>query len=99
MDRSEGGIRRSWGDGVLAAGTLLLAGYVWWATAWVCDDAYLGFRTIEVWFAGHGPNFNPGQRVFGHTSPLWFLLQAAGRLVYGDLYWVALALSAVCGIV
>ena len=69
---------------------------VWWRTAWICDDAYLMFRTIEVWFAGHGPNFNPGQRAWGATSPLWFLLQSAGRLVYGDLYWVTLALSAIC---
>lgn len=68
----------------------------WWETAWIADDAYLTFRTIEVWFAGHGPNFNPGQRVFGTTSPLWFFVLCAGRLLYDDIYWVALAISGIC---
>ena len=64
--------------------------------AWVSDDAYLTFRTIEVWFAGQGPNFNVGQRIWGTTSPLWFLLLSAGRPFTGDLYRVALTLSAIC---
>ena len=68
----------------------------WWHVAWISDDAYLTFRTVDVWLAGHGPNFNPGQRVFGTTSPLWFFAVAAGRLIFSDPYWVTLALSAVC---
>ena len=83
-------------DVLLAWGVGILGAFVWWSFAWISDDSYFTFRTIEVWFAGYGPNFNSGQRVWGTSSPLWFLLLSAGRLLHRDLYWVALALSAIC---
>ena len=67
-------------DLLLAWDVGILGAFMWWRLAWISDDSYLTFRTIEVWFAGHGPNFNPGQRVWGTTSPLWSLLLSAGRL-------------------
>jgi hypothetical protein len=51
-------------DEVLALCAAAVVAVVWWRVAWICDDAYLVFRTIEVWFAGDGPNFNPGHRIW-----------------------------------
>ena len=45
-------------------------------TAWVGDDAYITFRSIENFIHGYGPIFNIGERVQTFTHPLWFLLQS-----------------------
>lgn len=48
---------------------------------WTCDDAFITFRYLEQWFAGHGLVYNPGERVEGYTHPLWLLLLAGLRLL------------------
>lgn len=46
------------------------------ASAWffTVDDAYITYRYARNAASGLGPVFNPGQRVEGFTSPLWFAL-------------------------
>jgi arabinofuranosyltransferase len=47
----------------------------------VQDDGYIYFRIATNAAAGHGPVFNPGERVDAATSPVWvWLLAAAARL-------------------
>ncbi len=62
-------------------------------TAWLCDDAYTTFRTVENVFQGYGPTYNPGERVQTFTHPLWMLVLCAGRCVSSDPYRVAMCLS------
>ena len=62
--------------------------FVWfvWAviqTAWVSDDAYITFRSIENFIHGYGPIFNIGERVQTFTHPLWFLLQSLANWIIG----------------
>ena len=45
-------------------------------TAWVSDDGYITFRSIENWVHGYGLVFNVGERVQTFTHPLWLLLQS-----------------------
>jgi len=45
-------------------------------TAWVSDDGFITFRSIENWIHGYGPVFNIGERVQTFTHPLWLFLQA-----------------------
>ena len=45
-------------------------------TAWVSDDGFITFRSIENWIHGYGPVFNISERVQTFTHPLWFLLQS-----------------------
>jgi arabinofuranosyltransferase len=45
-------------------------------TAWVSDDGYITFRSIENWFHGYGLVFNVGERVQTYTHPLWLFLQS-----------------------
>lgn len=47
--------------------------------AWVSDDIFITFRYCDQWLAGHGPVYNPGERVEGYTHFLWFLLLTLGR--------------------
>lgn len=53
--------------------------YIWALirTAWIGDDAYITFRSIENFIHGYGPIFNIGERVQTFTHPLWFLLQSS----------------------
>ncbi len=43
----------------------------------VIDDAYITFRYARNLLAGNGLVFNPGEAVFGTTTPLYSLLMAA----------------------
>ena len=75
---------------------LLLVLVVAVKNAWVCDDAYISFRSLEQLRAGHGPIWNPHERVQVYTSVLWFWLQAPLRLVSADVYLNVLVLSLGC---
>ena len=45
---------------------------VWLKNAWLCDDAYIMFRTVEQFWAGNGPVWNLHERVQVFTSVLWY---------------------------
>lgn len=47
----------------------------------VCDDAYISFRYARNLASGHGPVYNPGERVEGYTNFLWMVLIAAAMRV------------------
>jgi arabinofuranosyltransferase len=61
-----------------------------WQYRWMSDDGFINLRIVSEIKAGHGPVFNPGERVEASTSPLW-----VGVLVLADLVlplrleWVA----------
>ncbi|MBM4062676.1 MAG: hypothetical protein FJ265_16500 [Planctomycetes bacterium] len=76
------------------AGLYLL--FVLVRVAWLCDDAYITFRTVENAIAGHGLRWNVADRVQTYTHPLWMLLLLACRAVTGEVFYTALGLSAAC---
>ena len=39
--------------------------------AWLCDDAYITFRTIDHFWSGYGLRWNINERVQVYTHPLW----------------------------
>ena len=53
-------------------------------TAWVSDDAFITFRSIENFIHGYGLVFNVLERVQTFTHPLWMLLQS---FVYALTGW------------
>ena len=67
-------------------------------TAWVCDDAYITFRTCHNLIEGFGPRWNVAERVQTFTNPLWMLLVSAAYTVAGNVYASALALSFCCSL-
>src|SRR5579862_5535145 len=63
-------------------------------TAWVSDDAYLTFRTIDNFVNGYGLRWNIAERVQVYTHPLWMWLVTAFYFVTREAYFTSLALSA-----
>jgi arabinofuranosyltransferase len=78
--------------GALAILLLLLAAVVA-RTAWLSDDAYITFRTIDNFLNGYGLRWNVAERVQSFTHPLWLLLLTPLIAVTGNPYLSALALS------
>ena len=76
---------------VLAATVALVATIV--RSAWVCDDSFITFRTIDNLVNGYGPRWNVAERVQVYTHPLWMLLLAAVYLVTSEAYYTVLAVS------
>lgn len=92
------GSPRAWRSAARPGVLLLLAGFVavLLRTAWVSDDAYITFRTIENFLDGYGLRYNPSERVATFTHPLWLLLLVPFRLATGELYYASIALSFFC---
>lgn len=71
------------GSWILAIAVLALYALVLVRTAWVSDDAYFTFRTVDQLAAGNGLVWNAGERVQAYTHPLWlFLLSIAFYLTH-----------------
>ena len=62
-------------------------------TAWVCDDAYITFRTVDNLIHGYGARWNVAERVQSYTHPLWMLVLAAVELATREPYFTSIALS------
>ena len=62
--------------------------------AWACDDAFITFRAVSQFLAGHGPVFNIGERVQVFTHPLWFMALAAWAALGGSFFPGVVWLSA-----
>jgi arabinofuranosyltransferase len=63
-------------------------------TAWVCDDAYITFRTIDNWVHGYGLRWNVAERVQTFTHPLWLFVVSSGYVITREPYFTSLAWSA-----
>lgn len=68
-------------------------------TAWVCDDAYITFRTVDNLIHGYGARWNIAERVQSYTHPLWMLVLAAVELVTREPYFTSIVLSLACSLV
>ena len=77
---------------VLAA-ALAAFGLVLFRTAWISDDAYITFRTVQNFLHGYGPRWNVAERVQAYTHPLWMLVLSAAGLLSREPYFTALAVS------
>ncbi len=62
-------------------------------TAWVCDDAYITFRTVDNFIRGYGLRWNTDERVQAYTHPLWmFLLSGLYRITL-EIYYTSIFAS------
>ncbi|HVP14617.1 MAG TPA: hypothetical protein VMS88_03675 [Terriglobales bacterium] len=69
---------------------LLLASriFIWKVLPFASEDAYITFRYARDFASGFGLVYNPGERVFGFSSPPWTLWSAAGyALLRNPLLW------------
>lgn len=62
-------------------------------TAWVSDDAYISFRTVDNLANGYGLTWNTGERVQAFTNPLWVFLMTAFYVLTEEVYYTSIAVS------
>jgi arabinofuranosyltransferase len=90
-DRSPTDRRRiAWGLSLLGLGVFT---YVFVQNAWVSEDAYITFRSLEQLAAGNGPRWNPHERVQAFTHPLWLVVLSLFRLLSRDVFLNAILAS------
>lgn len=79
--------------------TLCVFSWILYRTAWVCDDAYITFRTVDNFTHGYGMRWNISERVQSFTHPLWYFLLSTFSLISGELYYTPLFLSIILTLV
>lgn len=62
--------------------------------AWVSDDAYITYRTVDNFIGGLGLTWNAGERVQVYTHPLWMLLMSSIYLFTHEAFYTSIFLSA-----
>lgn len=72
---------------------LLLFGLTITRNAWLSDDAYITFRTVDNFVNGYGLTWNPVERVQAYTHPLWMFLLSALYSITREIHISSLALS------
>jgi arabinofuranosyltransferase len=73
----------------------LLLFYVIFTNAWVCDDAYITFRSIDNFIHGYGLTWNIDERVQVYTHPLWMLLLSLFYFFTREIYITSIVVSIV----
>jgi len=83
----------------LAQRSLIVYALITWVVlviirnAWLSDDAYISFRTVNNLIEGRGLTWNPGQRVQAFTHPAWFFVMAAAHALTHEMYYTAIAVG------
>ncbi len=62
-------------------------------TAWLGDDAYITFRSVDNFVSGYGMRWNVVERVQSFTHPLWFFVFSLFYLVTREAYFTAYAVT------
>jgi arabinofuranosyltransferase len=97
--------RRQWIDyaiKIALVGVIILFAVVVYRCAWLCDDAYITFRTIDNFTHGYGLTWNIVERVQAFTHPLWLFLLSAIYFFTNNIALTALYVSialAVIGVI
>lgn len=61
--------------------------------AWLSDDAYITFRTVDNFINGYGLTWNVAERVQAYTHPLWMLLLSAVYFFTREIFFSSHLLS------
>lgn len=72
---------------------LILFFIIVFITAWLCDDAFITFRTIENFVTGFGLVWNVGERVQAYTHPLWMFTLTGIYFITRELYYSSILFS------
>lgn len=63
--------------------------------AWLSDDAFITFRTVDNFVHGYGLTWNTDERVQTYTHPLWMFLVSLIYSFTREIYYTAIILSCV----
>jgi len=74
--------------GLVLLGLVVLTNLVW--AAWLCDDAFISFRSVRNFVDGHGLTFNPLERVQSFTHPLWVMVLIPLYAITGEIVYTSM---------
>ncbi|MEJ5311028.1 MAG: hypothetical protein WHX52_14795 [Anaerolineae bacterium] len=67
--------------------------------AWLSDDAYITFRTVDNFVNGYGLTWNVAERVQTYTHPLWMFLVSAAYFFTREIFFTSQILSIVLSLI
>jgi len=62
-------------------------------SAWIHDDAYITFRTVDNFVNGYGLTWNISERVETFTNPLWMFFVTIFYFFTNEIYYTSIILS------
>ncbi len=62
-------------------------------SAWLSDDAYITFRTVDNFINGFGLTWNVSERVQAYTHPLWMFILSAFYFITREIYFTSITIS------
>jgi len=71
----------------------VLLGVVIIRSAWVAEDAYITFRTVDNFIHGHGLTWNTSERVQAFTHPLWMFVVSLFCLFTREVFYTSILLG------
>jgi arabinofuranosyltransferase len=74
----------------------LFFGWIVVKNSWLSEDSFITFRVVDNLLHGYGPRWNVLDRVQVYSHPLWLLAVTGARLLTGNIYFAATALSLLC---
>jgi arabinofuranosyltransferase len=72
--------------------------YILFINAWVVDDAYITFRTVDNFLHGYGLRWNVDERVQVYTHPLWMLVMIAFSFITSEMFYTSIVVSFFCSL-
>ena len=60
--------------------------------AWLSDDSYITYRTVDNFIHGYGLTWNTDERVQAYTHPLWMFLISTVYFFTHQMYYTAISL-------
>ncbi len=87
--------RDRWIHWALLAAPIVIVLIGAWRYRWLSDDSFIDLRVVRNILTGHGPVFNPGERVETYTNPLWVVALVVSHYVlwFLPLNWSAVVLG------
>ena len=67
--------------------------------AWLSDDSFITFRTIDNFIKGYGLTWNIGERVQAYTHPLWMFLLSGFYFITREIYYTSTIISILVSII
>jgi arabinofuranosyltransferase len=71
----------------------LLFVYLFVVNAWIVDESYITFRTVDNFLNGYGLTWNTGERVQAYTHPMWMFLMAGAAFFTAEYYVTSIVVS------
>ncbi|MDH3216606.1 MAG: hypothetical protein OEN01_09975 [Candidatus Krumholzibacteria bacterium] len=87
--------RRHMGLRYLPAAAIVIFAAVLLKNAWLSDDAYITFRSVDNFVSGYGLVYNVGERVQSYTHPLWMLSLSLIHFATREFYYTTIIFSVV----